>query len=90
MINFTAEHLEKARNRSSKPIRTMTDNEFLSMIENATHSDCELLAASSDEVSADELYGFVLGDNESERAFELFKDDIEEAKTNFQLYKAGL
>lgn len=82
MTEFTMKHLEKARTGLPKR-RILTDNQYLSMIENATHQDCELLAANvADDAQdvkelTDELYSFVLGDNESELAFEIFKDDID-------------
>jgi hypothetical protein len=77
MTNFTTEHINRVRAGIPKR-RPLTDNQYLDMIESATYQDCVLLAASHDYLTADELYNFSLGDNESEAAFEAFKDDIDE------------
>jgi hypothetical protein len=67
--------------------RALTDSEYMSIIENATHDDCKRIAgerASPEngtlEELTQELYGFVLGDTDSPFAFECFKNDIDAAK----------
>lgn len=60
----------------------MLKDDYLEMIENATMEDCERIAWENSEIGkekelAEELYGFVLGDNQSELAYEMFKADID-------------
>jgi len=64
--------------------------DYLAMIEDATYDDCERLAESYDDLTADDLYGFVIGDNDNELCFKAFKDDIDEAALNHEMYRRGM
>lgn len=76
-------------------MKPYTDDEIMAMVENATHTDCALIASENAEAGEDEaeltkeLYSFVLGDNESERAFQIFKDDCLNKQTERAIYQAG-